>query len=313
MAQDSGIFPETSGRLIRKGYLVVIPPKLKRGLAIGCGLLFLSFMLLFGGIVYFANQMGKEYKVVKGLEEQLAELHGPSNRLPAGFTGLPQPGRVQAFLAVREASAEWRQKLESSISELMPPEAESQGSGFRHFLRVMKVSRELAPIFSGFWVSRNQALLDNEMGMGEYIYFYCLGYHAWLGHHPADGALGASSLLSGLGATGPMVSSDDQRPDQEQRRRWAVSQENRLVLPLLKEAAREASTSGDLEQLTWAEQLQAEIRAMGDDTLRVLFADGVPSPLAELLEPYRGRLEAAYSVTVNPVELLFEDTWEDPE
>jgi len=289
---------------------------MKLGLGIGCGVLIFIFLVLFGGTIYFAKEMGKQYKEVKELEQQLVESHGKSDELPAGYTGLPTVERMEVFVNVRQETAEWRQLVETSFAELLANEGDADTKGFKHFLRLVKASRDLAPVFSGFWTSRNQAMLEGEMGMGEYIYLYHLTYNSWLGKDPSDGARDAGAFLSGLGATGalePTSDSDDDTFNEMQRRQWAFQQVNRLMLPLMQGAARSASASSHPAVLTWAEQLQQEIREMQDDPERLPFAFGLPLQIDRSFELYRARLEANYSVTVNPVELLFEDTWEGEE
>jgi len=295
---------------------LTLHPKMKLGLGIGCGVLVFIFLVLFGGTIYFAKEMGKQYKEVKELEQQLVESHGKSDELPAGYTGLPTVERMEVFVNVRQETAEWRQLVETSFAELLANEGDADAKGFKHFLRLVKASRDLAPVFSGFWTSRNQAMLEGEMGMGEYIYLYHLTYNSWLGKDPSDGARDAGAFLSGLGATGalePTSDSDDDTFNEMQRRQWAFQQVNRLMLPLMQGAARSASASSHPAVLTWAEQLQQEIREMQDDPERLPFAFGLPLQIDRSFELYRARLEANYSVTVNPVELLFEDTWEGEE
>ncbi len=270
-------------------------------------------MILLGGTVYFAKNMGKEYQVVKELEEKLAADLGPSDKLPVGFNGVPDSQVMEKFLGVREATSEWRTNVETSFAELLGPEGQEEATGFAHFLKVVKASRDLAPVFSGFWTSRNHALLDQEMGMGQYIYIYCLTYYSWLEIDPSDGARDAQSFLAGMGATGTTENLDDSVNAEEERRAWARTQVNILMLPLMQQAAREASSGTSEAELFWAEALQTEIAAMQDDEARVPFAGTLPAEIRQRLEAYRSQLEGSYSVTVNPVELIFEDTWEGEE
>jgi hypothetical protein len=294
---------------------LALHPKFKLGLGIGCGALLVAVLLLFGGAVYFAKQMGREYKAVKELEEQLAEVHGPSDQAPEAFTGLPDQARLEVFLSVREGTAEWRRQVEIDFADLLAREGGQQQEGFRQFIRAFKASRDLAPTFSGFWTSRNQALLDGQMGIAEYIYYYCLIYYGWLEHDPADGALDAGAFLSGMGATGPMPADQAEgelEQDQQRRRLWARSQVNSLMLPLLQQAARQAAASTDPGTLLWAGILQEEVRAVQDDPRRVPFAGSLPAQAGAGLEPFRQRLEQTFSVAVNPIELIFEGTWREP-
>lgn len=287
--------------------------KLKRGLGIGCVVLFIGFMILLGGTVYFSKNMGKEYAVVKDLEEKLATDFGTSDTLPEGFNGLPDVQVMERFLGVRDATAEWRLKVETSFAELLGSEGQEEAKGFAHFVRVLKASRDLAPVFSGFWTSRNQALLDQEMGMGQYIYLYCLTYYSMLEIDPSDGARDAQSFLSGMGATGTTENLDDTTTAEEDRRRWARAQVNTLMLPLMQQAAREASTGLSDAERIWADALQMEVARMQDDDSHVPFAGTLPRQVRAHLESYRFHLEQTYSMTVNPVELIFEDTWEGKE
>jgi len=233
------------------------------------------------------------------------------------LNGLPTGSQMDSFLAVRQRTSEWRLNVETSFAELMASEGMDEAKGLKHLLKVFKASRDLAPVFSGFWTARNQSMLDNGVGMAEYIYFYCLTYYSWLGLDPSDGARDAGAFLSGLGATGPMVKQGAENEgdllDDLKRREWAWKQVNQLMLPLMQQAARQASVSSDPAVLVWAEELQREIGAMQDDPLRIPFAGNLPQSVGQVLEPYRGLLETTYSVTVNPIELIFEDTWEPEE
>jgi hypothetical protein len=288
---------------------VALGSKTKKVLGIGCGAVLVIFMALLGGTVYFTTQMNREYKAVKELEEQLVTAHGPGNQLPAGHTGWPSPERMAVFLAVHQSTAEWRVKLETSFAEVLQREEESGSSNFGRFLQVLKASRDLAPVFSGFWTARNSSLLEQEMGIAEYKYLYCLAFYGDLGKDPSDGARDADSFLAGMGAGGAMQNTDDTGEAEAERRLWMREQINDLMLPLMQQAARAAASSNDPQVLMWAEDLQAEIRLLQDDPLRVPFAGSVPAALAEAMAPYRTRLEASYSVTVNPVELIFEESW----
>lgn len=302
---------------------MALHPKFKLGMGIGCGVLLLAMLLIFGGFVFMAKQMGQQYGAVKELEEQLVTAGGPSTQLPDGYDGWPTAERMEVFLAVREGSAEWRHQVETSFAELLAANGAAEGlaqsHGLGHFLKMFKASRDLAPVFAGFWVSRNQALLDGGMGMAEYIYLYCLTSYAWLGYDPADGATDAGGFLAGMGATGAMMpdpaadgvsAAEEEAARRVQRQHWAWTQTNRLMTPLIQQAARAAAGSADPQRAAWGQQLQNEARALQDNPQRLPFAEGVPAALAEQLAPYRTRLAAAYSATVNPIELIFEDTWE---
>jgi hypothetical protein len=49
-------------------------------------------------------------------------------------------------------------------------------------------------------------------------------------------------------------------------------------------------------------RLEAEIAAMETEPLRLLWETGLPDPIRQSLEPYRGQLEASYDPMVNILE-----------
>ena len=285
---------------------MAINRKLKLGCGAGCGVLLLAFLILLGGFIYFTKDMGRQYKAVRELEEQLAAAGGPSDSLPEGYLGRPTAARLEDFVTVRQRTQEWRDKTASTFTELLATDAEAEG--LAETLRVLRATRDLAPVYAGFWTSRNQALLDLDMGMAEYIYLYHLSYFAWLGMDPADGAGDAARFMEGMGAQGVGAAERD-----ADRHLWARREVQRLMLPLLEQLARRAQAGESAEELMWAERLRAEVHALQDDPERLPFADGLPAELVEVFAPYREALAATYNATVNPVELIFEDTWEEPE
>ena len=56
--------------------------------------------------------------------------------------------------------------------------------------------------FGDYVAARNEALLAQGMGLGEYTWIYALTYHVWLGHAPTP-AMGARAKKNG---TSPFIS-----------------------------------------------------------------------------------------------------------
>jgi hypothetical protein len=173
-----------------------------------------------------------------------------------------------------------------------------QAHGFTKFIKALSIGREamgLAPNLAQFFGARDQALLDAEMGMGEYTYLYSVAYHVWLGHSAQDGP--------GEEWTGP--EDEDHRGERRRGRvrmggpgaQWRVHDE---LLQMLKN--QQAALAADAPA-AWRDALAAEIAAMEKDEDRLAWQEGVPAPTAAALEPFRARLEASYSRTTNPFEL----------
>jgi hypothetical protein len=82
------------------------------------------------------------------------------------------------------------------------------------------------------------------------------------------------------------------------------------MIPLMQQAAREAAASSEPQLQAWARDLQNEVTLLQDDDQRVPFETGLPESAAGMMGPVEERLRQGYSVTVNPVELIFEESWE---
>ncbi len=262
------------------------------GCGIGCAVVLL---LAIGAIVALGLFLGS---TVRGFEdavearEQLEGIHGPASTFAPAADGSIAAGRIDAFLAVRDASMEARDLLERafesitvSAEEAEQVEDKSFGEKLGFVFGIAKEGLGLGGRLGDFLKARNEALLAHGMGFGEYSYLYCVVFYGWLDHDPGDGPqLGPDTEIEVDGQRfGEM--SPRTRADLRQilRNQLAVVPEN---------------------DQAWRATLQAEIDALEQDGLRYPWRDGVPPALAASLEPFRERLAASYRPRVNPFELV---------
>src|SRR5262245_45288273 len=155
---------------------------------------------------------------------------------------------------------------------------------------IVKSAAGLGPAMGNLLQSRNQALLDAGMGMGEYTYIYVLAYHSWLGHPPGDGPEGDKIKVRPEGE--PISLHGEGLPDRVRDEFLAIMR-NQL-----------ASLDGEPPERQAARgPLAAEIAAMESDPDRLPWKDGLPAATVASLAPYRDRLEAAYNPVTNAFEL----------
>ena len=98
---------------------------------------------------------------------------------------------------------------------------------------------------------RNKALLDAEMGLGEYFYIYTLAYHSWLGNSPGDGP-----EIEENGRKERLLDGEDGTFSQEK----TLRRYNRYMLAILRNQRDIAAREGKNDSLVPA--IQAEITAM---------------------------------------------------
>ena len=223
---------------------------------------------------------------------------------PGGAIG---PERVEAFLSVRNSMEPSKEKLENSVIILSDEERASQ---FKEkpspgVLTKIKTGFEIIPLIAEFYTRRNQALLDAEMGLGEYYFIYAVSYYSWLGKSPGDGL--EYNLWREYDEKRGVYWRRRVSENLEEQQHDVLKQLHRQILPMLKNQLAKL-TRNDVSPIRdpWRESVAAEIEAMEANRFRLLWQDGLPDILEVSLKPFRGRLEVSYSKVLNTLEMALE-------
>ena len=275
------------------------------GCGIGCAVIILILIVLgVGGYMFFKDLIG-EFQEQEELMEILTERYGQINDFCPEPDGSIGPSRIEAFLSVRDAFAPFRDKLEISMQELQARagKSEVEVKKPKNIFEMVKLGFGLVPQIAEFMKFRNQALLDAEMGMGEYTYIYAIAYFSWLEKPPEDGP-DFEVMEEGEGSR---LGEMDLEEIREERRDSMLRRLHRALLPMLQNQLEKLGTAGSSESISeWKDQLQAEIQALEDDRFRLSWEDGLPDVIKTSLEPYRDRLDRSYNAMTNPFELMIE-------
>lgn len=274
------------------------------GCGIGCGAVLLIVIVLIMGGFFFIRNIVEGFKSSEVLMDTLVEQYGQIEEYCPPPDGAFEPQRLEAFLAVREATAPVRQELENSLRFLSGREEEGTDEGKRGgvFKRLSTGFGMISQI-SDFHKARIQALLDAGMGMGEYYYIYTVAYYSWLGKPVLDGQdFQIRSEDEGFNFRGwEDEESDEIRQDLTLR--WL----HRIILPMLHNQQAELAKTGlSGAQRQWREALATEIEAMESNRYRLVWKDGLPDMMRKSLEPFRQRFEASYSPLTNGLEVALE-------
>ena len=269
------------------------------GCGIGCGL----FILIIGGIgtvsyIGIKNAVDHGEDIEAGFEELRAEYGPPSDFVPQPDGAVPAD-RMAVFLAARDAMAEDRKVAGDILRTLDGQEVDGKSPGF---LDKAKAGIQLIPSMMSFIDQRNQALLTEGIGLGEYLYIYTMSYYVLLEKDMTDGP---GFTVSGEDEqnNGPIRwetsegSSGDTQADRERRIRRYL---HRIHLAMARNQLEAIATRGAPEGMK--EQLEAEIALMEDEPLRILWETGLPPALQASLAVYRDQLEASYDAMVNVLE-----------
>jgi len=253
------------------------------GCGIGCGVLVLVGVMLATGTCYLFKGVAEDFEEVSASHDALvAEFGGHGEYTPAA-DGSVAPERIQTFLAVRVGLEENRAELHELFANL--PSDDSN-----RFLIFFKAIRGLAGMIGdivAFVDARNNVLLDNGMGYGEYLYIYCSVYYSWLGRDLSDGPMhdGERIFDGGDSTFGVNASYKSYR---------------KFMLDVLRNQLDALPADADD---AWRTRLLEEIDATDRDRRHVVWLGDLPPAIEASFTPFRAELEAGYDETTNCIEL----------
>lgn len=258
-------------------------PVKRKGNRKGCLMITLLTGFVIASGFYF---MTAGVRDTKRIEQTLIDKFGWADAYTPSLDGSIQPQRIEAFIRVREAvqsdCADYQAVLQSISSldrletdqESSPSEAASTG------LQGLKSAFSAGPRMLKFSTSRNQALLLEEMGLGEYLYIYLTTYGVQLARE-------SESAFSNM---------EEAYVSERARREYTQILANQLLA--LQDSALQ-SGHPNLEA-----DLLAEIEAIKDGSHSSPWPDGPAGKSKESLAPYQQRLDELYCPGIVKIELL---------
>jgi hypothetical protein len=251
---------------------------------IGCGggcaaIIVISILALIGAGVMFKRPFDKAIDA----REILDTTYGTGEDFVPPVDGL-SPDRIKRFLAVRKGleelcgdfeaigeDFEHMEKLDSAGDE------PSTGEVLKGVGNILGSVMQMPGLIGKLAVRRNELLLENEMGLGEYTWIYVLAYHSWLGYDPN-------------------TSFDDEDSGVMTRRT------RHLMQSLMRNHAAALDRAGRQEEAdTWRAEADRLDRSEGNG---VPFAMGdLPREVVLALRPYRGKLEASFCAGMSGLDL----------
>lgn len=250
---------------------------------IGCGAgCAVSALLMIVITVGTAIVMTKPFSKAVDAQEQLNASFGTRNEFIPPCQGLTCD-RVEAFLQVREsmmqdcAGFEEVQAKFKVMDDLDNSEEEpSKGEIVKGVGNIMGAVFSIGGKIGNVTLVRNEALLANEMSLGEYNWLFILIYYSWLDYQPNTGF----DTDSDRGLTGT---------------------ERELILALMEKHAADCEKNGDgVSAKNWREEA-GKMKRSGEG---VPFKDKpFPAALVRILQPYQHDLESRYCPAMAEFEL----------
>ena len=259
--------------------------------AAGCGTVVLFIALFIGWSVMGVRSMTKGFNDAVELRSEIEQNFGGREGYVPPADGAIPADRMEAFLAVRDATQPARDEIarvfgsfptsEDQIRELdEAPTMDKLLAAWNMTGAAFGMGGSMGDLFA----ARNEALMAQQMGFGEYGYIYWLAYFAMLGRDPE---------------AGPMDSAD---PNIDMTMNMGMMHDGEVRDALVAGLEKQLE-SVPADNAEWRGQLEQELQALRSDRGRVPWQDGLPPAIAASLEPYRERLEATYHPAANPFEL----------
>ncbi len=113
---------------------------------------------------------------------ELEDRFGTQDAFVPPASGAPSRDRIEAFLRVRQALTTtcddfWNAERAVAKMEAFDDQEEvSKIAVMKQAMSTSKTMMGMGPLIGHFYEIRNQALVDEEMGLGEYTYIYVLAY-----------------------------------------------------------------------------------------------------------------------------------------
>jgi hypothetical protein len=274
------------------------------GCGIGCGAVLVVALAVLVGGYYFAKRAVEDIQDVVATIAKVEQEFGPVTSFTPGPDGRIPPERMEAFLAVRRETAPLRRDLDQQIADLEDRIAglkEEQEGRFWGVFSAVRSGLGVIPGIAGFYAGRAEALLENRMGLGEYIYIYTLAYYSWLKKDPGDGP---KFLRMADHHSVNWDPKNDPGEAYDARKSQVVREVRDSLTAMLRNSRRNLQDSGAGENRGWQRAVEAELLALDSRWGRIPWEDGLPAEIESSLKLFRDQLEDSYDPLMNPLEVL---------
>ena len=246
----------------------------------GCGCLGLIVLVVLLTVWGGTKMSGPFNKAVSARETLAAQFGAQEEFTPAADGSIPNE-RMERFLRVRatmmgacESVAGTFEAIES-METLEGKEEPAADEVMAQFWKMSKGVFNLGPQIGRFFEARNETLLREQMGLGEYTYIYAMVYGDKLIEQRSEG-------------------------DTSHIKVNVSDRVRRALVEMLRRQLELARAGGDE---LWVTTLEAEMEHLDDMEPRVPWTDGLPAELEASIGPYRDRLDELFCPKLVDMEM----------
>lgn len=249
----------------------------------GCLLIVIALVFITASGVYFLTA---DIRDAKRLEQTLIDRYDWANNYVPSPDGAIPPQRVEKFIRVRQAVQtqchDYQAVLTSvaKLDEIDSNEDTTASEAASTGMEGLKSAFSAGPKMIRFSNTRNQALVNEEMGIGEYIYIY-------------------------LNAYGKQLASEPDSPYSGMEEAYLSPRAREEFIQILNNQLAALDASGQQASHTeLADRLRQEIEALESNSQSSPWPNGPIGAVRESLAPYEQELAELYCSGIVKLELL---------
>lgn len=275
--------------------------KLVTGCGIGCGVVVLILILAGVGLyTYVTHALGDTEEVDK-LSDELRVRFGTVEEYSPDPVFFITKNSVEKFINVRDTLLSRSGEFLKSIDEMTAhiESGEEKDKSFWDVMDIIGSGFGLVPGVINYYYNRNQLLLNNEMGMGEYTFLYITFFYCLLDKPLNDGPefeLQPTGNEHGDSQNQNWKFGEKVYEDREARMTLKVNKLYRSFLLNFLNA------QSDFTKSQIVDEVQTEYEMLKEDKFRVPWRDGLPEEVRTNLEFYTVRLQKGYEKMLNPFD-----------
>jgi hypothetical protein len=269
-----------------------IPRSRRKKRGPGCWITILVVLVV---IIAAAILLYQPIRRSKQLEQSLNDRFGDAAQFLPAANGSISPRRMEAFLRVREKvfvhCADFQELFDDLVRTGIMDQNDNTSKNVptRESLSGIKKLFGFGPALLRFVDTRNQALWEEEMGIGEYEYIYCLAYLENLRRVDESRFGGIDEAYVGERAREELVE-------------ILGNQLDALMAGDIESADSGLAASRVDDDL--ASSLREQIAALRSGDQLLPWEDGLPPALAASITPYADRLSQYYCDGIAKLELM---------
>ncbi len=270
-----------------------------KGCGIGCGVATLVVGLIVAVGVAWMRPAIEEARSAEAAADRLEDALGTLDDWTPDVSDPLPPDRLDVFLAVRSATSSETAALEALLADTPPDELTDEHSSVRAKVgAVLRMLRRMIGSVGAYLTARDDALVDDGMGPGEYGWIYVLAYHSWLGTPVDAGPVVTKPVGRHVSPrTGERLFGEDHDRYSPSRVRRAV---RRLCVPPFRRMVEAARRTGDPR----LSELEAELARLESRPDAVPWQNGLPPELEATLAGRATEVEGSWRPAVHPFEVV---------